>query len=187
MPPLAAVHRLADLGQLALRFEHGRRDPRCPAKSPRTISSAAVIAPLVRIADLVHHAVQLGQGLLSWSRRPSRGAGGCPPPWPSGSRLVIASARAFTSGPKVRRTNSWPSASPRSRSTYSHAALPARLHLLARRAGSGCRNRNSACDERRGKIAGLGVHQVPAQVDLPIGQAARFQQRVQLLVERRLA
>ena len=83
--PFLAVHGLADLVQLALELE---------LVGAETVAhgvvaldhDAGIVAPVVRIADLVGDGLQLDQGLLLWSPASSSRASRYPRPAPSRAR-----------------------------------------------------------------------------------------------------
>ena len=140
--PAAAVHRLADLRAVVRHVEaRGRPSTFCQYAS-RRIVHAAVVLPLVRIADLGVEGGELLERLLPSSRRPSSPGRGWCRPWPAaGSSPSPACAPWPRAGSASRRT-CWPSASPSSVVGRLHAALPARLHLLRPAQVARCRTRS---------------------------------------------
>ena len=111
--PFQAVHRLADLVQLARELELvGAKT--FPQRIVAADLDARIIAPLFGIPNLVRDGFQFLQSLLSWSRASSRRVAARSWPRAFSSASTIFNVRALPSAPKVRSTNFCPSASPNS-------------------------------------------------------------------------
>ena len=169
--PLGAVHRLADLGQLALGFEDDGA-VHVAQKIVARDADGAVVAPLVGIADLVRRcravsasACCLVASLIhgSWRRSASMAFS---------ISWVMASARALVSGGEGLGDEDLAQRFAQVAIHVAHAALPARLHLgdaaqvLAVEIEVGIH-------EGRREVGRLSVRQVPAQVGLPVGDGPR--------------
>ena len=172
-PPLAAIYRLADLGELAAVFEEiaTRGVARIVV---RRDDDGTVVAPLVRVTDLIHHAMEFIErllfgraahpgelldvgfhGLFDLARHGDRAGFGL------GGKCLFHEhlAKSLAEVP-----------------IYAfHTALPARLHLfhVAQVLAVEIEIRG---DKRLTQIARTIIHQVPAQIGLPIGRRARFDQ-----------
>ena len=172
------------LVQLAPRFEN-RRALHVAEIIVADNLDGAVVAPFVRIADLVDHAVQLLDGAL---------LGVLAHPWQLLDLILHGHfdflghhQRSLLGFRRERLGHEYLSQSFAQIAIHlPDAAFPARRHLL-QPAQIFAEEIEVGVHKRRRKICGFGVYQMPAKVSLPIVQAVRLEQDLQLFVERGLA
>ena len=129
--------------------ERGGRRATSSQYDARLMRDAAVVLPLVGVADLRVEGGQLLQRLLLGLARSSSRGRSMVSPIASSRFLTSSCMRALAAGGKYFSTYFWPSASPSRSSVDLDAALPARLHLLRAAEDTAPLNAKSSARRRR--------------------------------------
>ena len=186
MPQRPRSTGLPIVRQVVVDVEPARRDDVRPSTTSRLIGDAAVVLPLVGIADLRVERRELLERAAAWSPALIQSS-----PWivsrMAASRfLTISCMRALASGGKYFSTYFLPSASPSSSSVDSTQRFQ-RGFISVAPARYAAVEREVLVDERLRQRRRGRVEQVPLEVGLPVGDRRRRAAGGRLLDELRLA